>query len=177
MKEKLYSIENVQSIIDIAPNELQKLIKKNSRYLKIIREENSDGRKEIFFDEESLKRLMFLKQLEHGGDFSRSAIFEMVQAPRMSIKQNEKSNEDPLAKVCKSLEAVSEEAICLQKQMHELIGKHEHVLKELNLVRAKNILLEKEIGILRNREAALMGHMRQNAENFDEEDLEYQLFN
>lgn len=177
MKEKRYSIETVQTIIDIAPNELQKLIKKNSRYLNIIREETAEGRKEIFFDEESLKRLMFLKQLELGGDVSRGAVVEMVKTPRMAADKHKKAQEDPLARVCKSLEAVSVEATCLQKQMHELIVKHDHVLKELNLVRAKNILLEKEIGILRNREAALMGQLRQNAENYDEDDLEYQLFN
>lgn len=177
MKEKRYSIENVQNIVDISPTELQKLIKKNSRYLNLIREENSEGRKEIFFDEESLKRLLLLKQLERGGDISKGALCEIVKSPKMAAESKIETREDPLARVCRSLEAVSVEADQLNRQLQELVMKHEHVLKELNLVRAKNILLEKEIGILRNREAALMGHLRQNAENLDEEDLENQLFN
>lgn len=54
--------------------------------------------------------------------------------------------------------------------------KHEHLVKMLNVSQAKNITLEKEIGILRNRQAALMGQLRQNAENSDE-DLEIRLVN
>jgi hypothetical protein len=177
MKEKKYSIEHIQTIIDIGPAELQKLIRKNSRHLNLIREENEQGKKEIYLDEPSLQRLLFIKQLEKGGDISRGAVCEIIKTPQIPGKKGDRPSADYYDRINLTLNAVTAEAGLLQEQLGSLILKYDHLIKELNLVRAKNILLEKEISTLRNREAALMGHLRQSAENLDEEELKNQLFN
>lgn len=178
MKEKKYSIDHIQTIIDISPTELRKLLKKNSRHLNLIKEEKENGKCEIFLDEESLQRLLFIKQLERGGEFSQNAACELIKTPDIQASTTEEAKEVTIYnRLNLTLNAVTAEAGLLQKQVQSLMIKYDHLIKELNLAKAKNILMQKEISTLRNREAALMGHLRQSAENLDQEDLESQLFN
>lgn len=178
MKEKRYSISHVQQMIDISPAELQKLIKKNATALNVSREDLGNGKKEICLDEESLQRLIFIKQLEKGGQLSDLAVCEMIKVPQISKKKAGVSKEEEFySRLLNSIEAVSTEADQLKSQLHGLMIKYDHVIKQLNVAQARNITFEKEIGTLRNREAALMGHLRQSAENFGEDELDNQLVN
>lgn len=177
MKEKKYSIDHIQNIIDISPAELQKLIKKNSRHLNLIKEERENGKKETFLDEESLQRLLFITQLEKGGDFSRQAACAQIRTPEITGAVEVNAQDVLYNRMNMTLSAVTAEAGLLQNQLTSLMIKYDHLIKELNLAKAKNIIQEKEISTLRNREAALMGHLRQNAENCDQDDLESLLVN
>lgn len=172
MKEKLYSISHVQQMINISPAELQKLIRKNAKLLHLVREDSGSGKKEVFLDEDSLQKLIFIRQLENGTKLSDMAICEMIRTPEIGRMKATASNEEEFyARLMATIEAVSAEAGQLKSRLQGLMIKYDHVIKQLNVSQARNITLEKEIGILRNREAALMGHLRQSAENFDEDDL------
>jgi hypothetical protein len=173
MKEKRYSIDQIQKIIDISPSEIQKLIRQNSHYLNVDREDRGNGKKEVFLDEVSFRRLLFISQLEKGGSLSSIAACELIRTPELK-------DVDQPANACERLltafDAVSAEAETLQVQLRALMVKYDHLVKELNISQAKNMTIEKELSTLRNRELALMSHLRQSAEN-DEEDLDDQLVN
>ncbi len=178
MKEKRYSISHVQQMINISPAELQKMLKKNARVLHLFKEEKENGKKEVFLDEESLQKLIFIKQLENGARLSESEVCEVIRVPEVeSLEACASTERQTCDRLMRTLESVSEEAEELKSKLHGLMIKHDHLIKELNISQAKNITLEKEIGTLRNREAALMGQLRQNAENFHEEELEIRLVN
>ncbi|NLF98034.1 MAG: hypothetical protein GX569_14980 [Candidatus Riflebacteria bacterium] len=173
MKEKRYSIDQIQKIIDISPSEIQKLIRQNSHYLNVDREDRGNGKKEVFLDEVSFRRLLFISQLEKGGTLSSFAACELIKTPELKdVDQPENACERLLT----AFDAVSAEAETLQVQLRALMLKYDHLVKELNISQAKNMTLEKELSTLRNRELALMSHLRQSAEN-DEEDLDDQLVN
>lgn len=178
MKEKRYSISHVQQMINISPAELQKMLKKNARVLHLFKEEKENGKKEVFLDEESLQKLIFIKQLENGARLSESEVCEVIRVPEVeSLEACASTERQTCDRLMRTLESVSEEAEELKRKLHGLMIKHDHLIKQLNVSQAKNITLEKEIGTLRNREAALMGQLRQNAENFHEEELEIRLVN
>ncbi|NCB38841.1 MAG: hypothetical protein EOM80_08735 [Erysipelotrichia bacterium] len=177
MKEKRYPIEHVQKMIDISPAELQKMIRKNARVLHLHKEDIGDGKKEVYLDEESFHRLLFIKQLERGGGINGMAACELIKTPRPRYAEPEDQTKKFYTKLISSLEAVSAETTLLKTQLQNLMIKYDHVIKQLNISQAKNICLEKEIGTLRNREAALMGHLRQSAENRADEELDENLVN
>jgi len=176
MKEKLYSINHVQEMIDISPAELQKMLKKNARVLHLVREDRGNGKKEVFIDEESLQKLIFIRQLENGAPVTDNAVCEIIKVPELnSLKTCSKTQKALFERLTSTLDALFSETNFLKAQLQGLTVKHDHLIKQLNVVQAKNIVLEREVGILRNREAALMGQLRQNAENDDE--LEIRLVN
>ena len=177
MKEKRYTIANVQQMINISPAELQKIIRKNANALTLFREDIGNGKKEVCIDEESLQKLIFIRQLGNGAKLSEQEVCGMIRVPELASMQTCASTEkETVARLLKTLEKVSVEAVELKSQLDGLLIKHDHLIKMLNVSQAKNITLEKEIGILRNRQAALMGQLRQNAENTEEE-LEVRLVN
>ncbi len=179
MSEKKYSIEHVQTIVDLGPSELQKLIKKNSRHLNIIRENNKDGKKEMFLDEKSLQKLLFIARLSRSDNKPNvDSALAQLKEPALRLKGvSDDVEEDFVTKMNRVFDAVTNEAGSLQQNLDQLLIKYDHLIKELNLARAKNIILEKEISTLRNREAHLMGQLRQDAENLDEDDLDLSLIN
>jgi len=174
MKDKRYSIDQIQKIIDISPSEIQKLIRQNSHYLNVARDERGNGNNEVFLDEVSFRRLLFISQLEKGGTLSSVAACELIRTPELDNAADQPEN--ACERLLTAFEAVSAEAETLQVQLRALMLKYDHLIKELNISQAKNITLEKELSTLRNRELALMSHLRQSAEN-EEEDLDDQLVN
>lgn len=177
MKEKRYSIANVQQMINVSPDELQKIIRKNANALTLFREDLGNGKKEVCIDEDSLQKLIFFRQLESGARLSGKEACGVIRVPDLnSLKTCAGTEKETVARLLKTLEKVSAEAVQLKSQLDGLLIKHDHLIKMLNVSQAKNITLEKEIGILRNRQAALMGQIRQNAENTEEE-LEIRLVN
>lgn len=174
MKEKRYSIDQIQKIIDISPSEIQKLIRQNSNYLNVAREDHGNGKKEVFLDEVSFRRLLFISQLEKGGALNSVAACAIIKTPELDEVTEP---EDACRKLFTAFAAVSSEAETLQLQLRALVVKYDHLIKELNISQAKNITLEKELSTLRNRELALMSHLRQSAEENAGEDLDDQLVN
>jgi DNA-binding transcriptional MerR regulator len=174
MKDKRYSISQIQQIIDISPNDLQKLIRKNSTRLQVQTCELPDGSQEKFLDEESFKKLIFIKQLETGIKLSVEEVCELMQEKKLGNENeldetaaqfNEYANFD------RYIDSVEEEVKLLRTQMTRMVIKYDHCIKELNLSRAKNIALEKEIKKHQNREAALMGELRKTATATFEEEI------
>ena len=148
MKEKRYSISHVQQMIDISPAELQKLIKKNSTVLNLSREDLGNGKKEFYLDEESLQRLLFIKQLEKKGSrLSDLAVCEMIKVPQPGTKKAVASNEETFyRRLLVSIEAASTEAAQLKTTLQGLMLKYDHVIKQLNIAQAKNITFENFFG-------------------------------
>ena len=170
MKEKRYSIASVQQMINISPAELQMMIRKNAAVLTVFKEDLGNGKKEICIDEESLQRLIFIRQLGSGSKLSDKEVCGVIRVPELnSLKTCANTEKETITRLLKTIENVSSEALQLKARLDGLLIKHDHLIKMLNVSQAKNITLEKEIGILRNRQAALMGQLRQNAENFDDE--------
>lgn len=173
MKDKVYSIAQIQKIIDISPNELKKLIRKNSSKIKISTRDLPDGSKETFLDEESFKKLVFIKQLENGLTLSVDEVCEMIHEKDLLHENDELIEEmvSPYDCFDRSLEAVEKEVTLLRSQLTRMVIKYDHCLKELNLSRSRNISFENEMSKLRNREAALMGQMRKDSSAFDYEEI------
>lgn len=173
MKEKRYSISQIQKIIDISPNDLQKLIRKNSSRLQMMTCDMPDGRKEKFLDEESFKKLIFIKQLETGIKLSVEEVCELIREKEF-VDDNDSeragSKEDHYASFDRCIDSVEEEVKRLRTQLTRMVIKYDHCIKELNLSRAKIISMENEIEKFKNRQAALMGELRKSAqENADAE--------
>ena len=78
--------------------------------------------------------------------------------------------------LCKISSAVCETER-LNDNFNELKKRYVKALRELNLANEVNRLLKKEIGNLRCREAALMGQIRKNTEEFGEEEIDERLLN
>lgn len=172
MKEKRYSISQIQKIIDVSPNDLQKLIRKNSARLRVQTRALPDGSKEIFLDEESFKKLVFIKQLETGIKLSIDEVCELIREKKLGDDQESLSGKtDEISTFDSSLQAVENEVYQLRTQLTRMMVRYDHCLKELNLSRSKAIALEGEMNKLKNREAALMGQLRKFSADFYEEDL------
>ncbi len=172
MKEKRYSISQIQKIIDVSPNDLQKLIRKNSARLRVQTRAMPDGSKEIFLDEESFKKLVFIKQLETGIKLSIDEVCELIREKKLGDDQESLSGKtDEISTFDSSLQAVENEVYQLRTQLTRMMVRYDHCLKELNLSRSKAIALEGEMNKLKNREAALMGQLRKFSADFYEEDL------
>lgn len=173
MKEKRYSISQIQQIIDISPNDLQKLIRKNSARLQVKTLHLPDGSQESFLDEESFKKLIFIKQLETGIKLSVDEVCELMKEKK--IMAAEETLDDNLAnaeyaRFDRCIESVEEEVKLLRTRLTRMVIKYDHCIKELNFSRSRNIGLENELKKYKNREAALMGELRKSAEeNLDEE--------
>ncbi|GAB4276629.1 MAG: hypothetical protein Kow0029_18770 [Candidatus Rifleibacteriota bacterium] len=172
MKEKRYSIAQIQKIVGISPNELNKLLKCNAKRLKLTVIRNSDGSKETFLDEESFRKLLFIKQLEKGLHFSIDEICELVKE-KIPGQEDEKEQaaKDPYGFFDRSLDAFESEVKLLRTQLTRLMIKYDHCLKELNISRSRNQCLENELRNLRNREAALMVQIRKDSTEFPPEEI------
>lgn len=171
MKEKKYSIDVIPEIIKISPNELQKLLEKNSESINIISDENDS-----YLDEESFKRLVFVKQLNSSGQLSLEEVCELIKTPSLSSLVRS-TPQTVFEKLSSSIDSVTEEACALRQQLEELLLKYNHALKELNKSRSKNIVLQKEVILMRNRQASLMGQLRQNAEKLHKHELDLKVVN
>lgn len=172
MKEKRYSISQIQKIIDVSPNDLQKLIRKNSARLRVQTRALPDGSKEIFLDEESFKKLVFIKQLETGIKLSIDEVCELIREKKLGDdRESLPEKTDEISTFDSSLQAVENEVYQLRTQLTRMMVRYDHCLKELNLSRSKAMSLEGEMNKLKNREAALMGQLRKFSADFYEEDL------
>ena len=143
MKEKRYSISHVQQMINISPAELQKMLKKNARVLHLFKEEKENGKKEVFLDEESLQKLIFIKQLETGAQLNGSEVCEMIRVPEVESLKTCASTERQTCDRLMHSESVSGEAEELKRKLHGLMIKHDHLIKQLNVSQARNITRKK----------------------------------
>ena len=170
MKEKRYSISQIQQIIDISPNDLKKLIRKNSGRINLQTCEMPDGSKETYLDEESFKKLLFFKHLESGVKLSVDEVCELINEKKLKEDDEEVLESQLESRFDQCLRSVEEEVEQLRSQMTRMLIKYDHCLKELNISRSKNIVLENEMKKLKTREAGLMGQIRKfAAEHFEEE--------
>lgn len=64
-----------------------------------------------------------------------------------------------------SLQAVENEVLVLREKLDRILVKYNSSLKELNMSRARNFALEREMDRLKNRQAALMGQIRKDTVN------------
>jgi peptidoglycan hydrolase CwlO-like protein len=133
-----------------------------------------DGRKELYLDEDSFKKLLFLKQLETGKSLTINEACELIKE-REPWEEDEEEIEsfepDPYSGFDRSLQAVEEEVMQLRTQLTRMVIKYDHCIKELNNSRSKNIQLENEMKKLRTREAALMGQIRKDSAEFFPEEI------
>jgi hypothetical protein len=171
MKEKHYSVSEIQKIIDLSPNELLKLIRKHSSKIKIFKIRHENGTKESFIDKESLKKIIFLRQLESGFKLNLEEVCELLdeQGPDKSKVQEffEKTNfSDAFSK---KFDEVEKEVIHLRAQLSQMITRYDYCLKQLSLNKAKNIALTQDIKRLKNREAALIDQFNRNSRDNPEE--------
>lgn len=173
MKQKKYPISTLPEIIKISASDLRKLLKKNSHCLKVSKDKAGS-----YLDEESFRRLIFIKQLDCGGSLSGEEICELMAEPQVANRKPVKKVEETVIdKVSRVLDDVAVEAQVLKDQLNTLAIKYDQALKELEHSRSKNMILQNKISTLQHRQVALMGHLRQSAEQLGEEDLESQLVN
>ncbi len=173
MKEKRYSITEIQQIIDISPNDLQKLIRKNSSRIKLKTCDLPDGSKETFLDEDSFKKLLFIKQLEMGTKLSVDEVCAMIREKKIKQEDEEDKSEkiSEISGLDLSLQSLEDQVDFLRRQLNHLIIRHDHCIKELNLSRSKGVVLENELKRMKNREAALMGQLRKFAAEHSEDEI------
>ncbi len=174
MEKKTYTISQIQKIMDENPVELQKLIRKNKKYLNIQVVIGKNGEKENLVDEESLKKLLFLRQLETGRNLTLDEAFEQMRLPEL-LPRVQKTNY--YQKLNESIENMHHEVLELGAKLKTLTIKYCHAVNELGKNRAVNQSLKNEISILRNREAALMGQLQKNAEDQEEISVSRNLVN
>ena len=173
MKQKKYPISTLPEIIKISASDLRKLLKKNSHCLKVTKDKAGS-----YLDEESFRRLVFIKQLGSGGSLSSEEICELMAEPQVAEqKAEQKPQETVIDKVSRVLDDVAVEAQLLKEQLSMLAIKYDQALKELELSRSKNMILQNKISTLQHRQVSLMGHLRQSAEKLGEDELEPQLVN
>ncbi|MGM0598900.1 MAG: hypothetical protein ACQETH_03675 [Candidatus Rifleibacteriota bacterium] len=87
-----------------------------------------------------------------------------------------KSSSENRGSFDQSLQAVENEVLILREKLDRMIVKYNSSLKELNMSKTKNFLLEREMERLKNRQAALMGQIRKDTvEHFPVEINEIEL--
>jgi hypothetical protein len=77
-------------------------------------------------------------------------------------KMKNKSHTKNKGSFDQSLQAVENEVLVLREKLDRMLVKYNSSLKELNLSKAKNFALEREMERLKNRQAALMGQIRKD---------------
>ncbi len=162
MKAKTYSVSQIQQILEICPNELLKIIRKNSSSLNVLTRSLKDGTSETYLDEESFKRIVFIRQLENGSRVSAEEVCEMLKERFPQKGDDCDKLRDHFAQ---TFAAVEQEVKKLRTQLTQMVIKYDHCIKELSLSQSKNISLENEIKRIKTREASLMGQMRKDATN------------
>ncbi len=92
-------------------------------------------------------------------------------------REEKKLDEESLELILCKISSCVCETERLSDNFNELKERYLKVIRELDVANEVNRLLKKEIGDLRCREAALMGQLRQNTENYGEDEVDERLIN
>lgn len=154
MENKKYSISQIQRLMEISPSELQSLIKENRKHIGVEFLEDADGVRMAYLDAESLKKLIFFKQLKNGCNVSSKEAFEQMNANySLSNKEN---------KINSMVNALEKEVANLNSKINTLISKYEYAIRELSYSRSVNITLNKRLNLMEARQIALLDQLDKN---------------
>jgi chromosome segregation ATPase len=168
MNDRRYSIKEVQKMTQLSPKVLQAIIKKYRQHLTITTEKGPEG-KEQYLDHPSFERLMFIKQLHLREQLSQDEATHQLMAPSPSLTQFANGN-IPMESLKTALDGLSKEVSTLGDSLQKILARYHLLVKEVNIYRAENRELQKELEALKAGHHAIVDQIKREELIDPEED-------
>lgn len=165
MNEKKYSIRELQRIANLSPGDLRDLINKNRQHLTLEMLKNSEGQEEMFIDQPSFERLMFIKHLVFGSALSHEEALSHLEEPQKTMDE---AKCDPCSILLSSLEQLAEGVRTVKGKMDYLYIKYNQVIRDLQDAKTDNLRLKKELEALRENQSILAGKLKQTIDDSED---------
>ncbi|MFZ2960069.1 MAG: hypothetical protein WA705_24575 [Candidatus Ozemobacteraceae bacterium] len=181
MEKRRYSIQDIQRMTQLSPATLQDLLKRYRQHFAIEVVDGPTG-EEMFMDQPSFERLMFIKQLELRQNLSPEETMTQIgdsqlRMPSMPVtggsvatgeSVGEKDSELPslsssglrMGSLLGSLDRLGGEIHVVEGSLHQLLLRYSQVLRDMNQYREENRQLRRDMDTLRQRQNVMLGKMR-----------------
>ena len=161
MEKRRYSIQDIQHITQLSPTALQDFISRFRKYFSIETEESPEGPK-VYFDQVSLERLMFIKNLENNQSANKEEALCQIKTPE---RKSEKTDKKSLAGIMVNfLDSLTVEIKNIESNMNQILFRYVQVLKDLNHCRSENRQMRKELDLVKRRQDKILLQLRDTDE-------------
>ncbi len=164
MEQRKYSIRDVQRISRLSPATLQDLMRKNSACFTLEVVKLPTGEEEVYLDQPSFERLMFLKRLQLHEAGTEEETLEQLRGTALNFQNDEGAESFSLDS---SLDAIALEMRELKSSFTDVLLKYKELNRELNHARVENARLSTENAALKTRQQNLLNGL--NPQIIDEE--------
>jgi len=164
MEQRKYSIREIQRISQLSPATLQDLMQKNSACFNLEVVKLPSGEEEVYLDQLSFERLMFLKRLQLHEAGTEEETLEQLRGTSLNFIQDEDGESFSLDS---SLDAIALEMRELKSSFKDVALKYKELNRELNHARVENARLATENAALKARQQNLLNGLR--PQTIDEE--------
>lgn len=163
MEKRRYSIQDIQRMTQLSPNTLQDLLQRYRQHFAIEVIQGSEG-EQLFMDQASLERLMFIKQLELRQSPTQEETINQIgeMAPRALPAMKSLLGETPTPAGSKMnsllglLDRLGNEIHGVEGSLRTLLLRYSQVLRELSVSREENRQLRREVDQMKQRQQALI---------------------
>lgn len=170
MEKKKYSLQDVQKIARISPATLQELLKKDGTHLQVEVKKGANGEEEIWLDQDSLNRLLFIKQLRYPKPLTNEEYQTQLRAPR---SPQGKAQPIQLADfMVAALDKLSLEMRSLKGILGDLLTRHQQVMRDLGKTQIENNHLHREVESMRQRQQSLLQELQRFVETGERPEVE-----
>ncbi len=172
MDKKRYSMREIQKMAQLSPAVLEDLVQKNREHLRVEVTTGPNGEEEVWFDQDSLDRLLFIKQLQFPRPLSRDEYLAQLRVPD---RHGGKKREEPAAMVdlmVAALDRLAGEMRTLKGILGDLLSRHHQILRDLGRSQMENSHLHKEVEAMRQRQHTLVQELQKYVETGENPDVE-----
>ncbi|MBF0501758.1 MAG: hypothetical protein HQM09_16590 [Candidatus Riflebacteria bacterium] len=189
MEKRRYSIQDIQRMTQLSPGTLQDILKKYRQHFAIEVVAGPEG-DEMFMDQPSFERLIFIKQLELRQTLSSEELIAQfgdnpLRRPVTAVGEqsgidssdgNNTATSMPtsdlrLSSLVGMLDGLGGEIRGVESRLRQLLMRYTQVLRDMNQYREENRQLRNDLNILRQRQDIMHGKMhRSEVDETDEED-------
>lgn len=163
MEKRRYSIQDIQRMTQLSPNTLQDLLQRYRQHFAIEVVHGNEG-EQLFMDQASLERLMFIKQLELRQTLTTEETISQIgdSAPRTLPAMKNLGPDAPtpsgskLNSLLSLLDRLGNEIHGVEGSLRTLLLRYSQVLRELNVSREENRQLRREVDQLKQRQQMLI---------------------
>ena len=159
MEKRRYSITEIQSITQLTPATLQDFLRRFQKYFSFEMEDGPEGT-QIFLDQTSFERLMFIKNLELNQDANPEEAANQLKT--LGTPTRPKSEKKNIAATLEHfLDSLTKQIRTLETSLNQILYRYVQVLKDLNQCRSENRFMRKEIDALRHRQEKILVQINQ----------------
>ena len=171
MEKKKYTLQEVQKMAKISPATLQEIMRMNGDHFKVEIQKGPNGEEEVLLDQDSLDRLLFIKQLRYPKALTRDEYMAKLRAPEVPRANRDKAihMSDFMSA---TLDRLAGEMKALKGILGDLLSRHQQILRDLGRTQLENSHLHKEMETMRQRQHALLQELQRVVETGERPEVE-----